>query len=394
MPMDFNRINVAGWESDPNVAIDIAKEIERVSWEESPFEPLTGRGEDRGIKVFETHNTAPCRPRLRPKLQGAGVEGNADFETNLDNFEILTQTMYPKVVGNAIKSEIAFYQNMKNIDFAKEAAEGLKTWIREKRDRNIITALSNDFTNVVVCDSTKSFKDTSSCKSVQEATRKIVKGDVLNVNAIRQAIFMARTGTKYNQNKAFPIKPIRTQIKRDEQIVARVYNYVFLVDSYGASQLRKDPEWIELQKMDKRGELNNLFTGFLGVIDGCPVIEIGVWTDVSIGLLNSEVSDNAYLQNINKANCANQNITPPSYYTHNQPLCIGALIGASAIVLAGNPEPKFYIGKDDLERKTICGIDRVLSIAKGRFVSDIDSPLSIYDNTDYATIGLFYSKES
>ena len=47
MPMDFNRINVAGWESDPNVAIDIAKEIERVSWEESPFEPLTGRGEDR-----------------------------------------------------------------------------------------------------------------------------------------------------------------------------------------------------------------------------------------------------------------------------------------------------------------------------------------------------------
>ncbi len=87
---------------------------------------------------------------------------------------------------------------------------------------------------------------------MQEATRKIVKGDVLNVNAIRQAIFMARTGTKYNQNKAFPIKPIRTQIKRDEQIVARVYNYVFLVDSYGASQLRKDPEWIELQKMDKR----------------------------------------------------------------------------------------------------------------------------------------------
>lgn len=394
MALDLNRINIQGWESDPNVAVEIAREIEKTSWDESPFEPLTGKGEDRGIKVFQTDNTAPCRPRLRPKIQGAGVEGNADFETNLDSFEILTQTMYPKVVGNAIKSEISFYQNMKSIDFVKESSEALKTWIREKRDRNIITALSNDFTNVVVCDSIKHYKDTSSCLSVQEATRQVAKGDVLNVFAIRQAIFMARTGLKYNGGKSFPIKPIRTELRKENSIVARNYNYVLLVDSYGASQLRKDPEWVELQKMDKRGELNNLFTGFLGVIDGCPVIELGVWSDVSVGLLNSEVSDNAFLQNINKQNCAGQNITPPSYYTGSQPLCMGALIGASAIVLAGNTEPKFYIGKDDLDRKTICGIDRVLSIAKGRFVSEGDTPLSLYNNTDYATIGIFYSKES
>ncbi|PZT47728.1 structural protein [Helicobacter valdiviensis] len=394
MPLDFNRINIAGWESDPNVAVSIAKEIERVSWEESPFEPFVGRGEDRGIKVFEVGDTAPCRPRLRPKLNGAGVEGNADFETNLDNFEILTQTMFPKVVGNAIKSEIVFYQKMKNIDFIKESGEGLKTWAREKRDKNIVCALSNDFTNIVVCDSVNGYKDTTSEKSVQDATKKIVKGDVLNVRAIRRTIFMARTGLRYNGERAFPIKPIRAETKSEKGFLARVYNYAFLVDSYGASQLRQDPEWIELQKMDKRGELNNLFTGYLGIVDGCPIVDVGSWSDVQVGLLNSDVSDSSFMQNINRQNHTGQNITPPSFYTGDQALCLGALVGASALILAGNPEPKFYMGKDDLDRKTICGIDRVLSIAKGRFVTDEEGSLSIYNNTDYAVIGLAYSKES
>lgn len=393
MPLNLNKIDISGWKENPNVAVAISKEIEQVSWEESKFEPFLGRGYDRGIRSYEVSNTSPCRPRLRPKLEGEGVVGNADFDTNTDNFEILTQTMYPIVVGNSIKSEVEHYQKMNQINFTKESAEGLKTWYREKKDKNFATALYNDITNVVVCDATDGFKDTTAKTSVQEATREITQGDVLNVKAIKRAIFMAQTGTKYNGKDAFPIRPLRVTKQNAQGFSVSLNQYAILVDSYGATQLRNDPEWKEMQKMDKRGQdINNLFTGFLGVIDGCPVIDVGIWSRSSVGLVNSEVSEQEYKNNINPQNFTT--ITPPAFYANNQPQCMAFLIGASALIIAGSTRPTFYIDDTaDLGRKTICGIDGVLSIAKGRFGSE-NGELSIYHDSDYAVIGIAHSKEA
>ncbi len=393
MPISFNQIDVSGWKDNPNVAVAISKEIEKVSWEESKFEPFLGRGYDRGLRAFEVTNTSPCRPRLRPKLEGEGVSGNADFDTNTDNFEVLTQTMYPIVVGNSIKSEIEHYQKMNQINFIKESTEGLKTWYREKKDKNFATALYNDLTNVVVCDAADGYKDTTSDLSVSDATKKVAQGDVLNVKAIKRAIFMAQTGTKYNGKDAFPIRPLRVSKQNSQGFMVSLNQYAILVDSYGATQLRNDPEWKEMQKMDKRGqEINNLFTGFLGVIDGCPVIDMGIWSRSTTGLINSEVSEQDYRNNINPQNF--QTITPPSYYAGAKAQCMGFLIGASALIIAGSTKPTLYIDDTaDLGRKTICGIDGVLSIAKGRFGSE-NGELSLYHNSDYAVIGIAYSKEA
>lgn len=391
MPLDLNKIALENWRNDPNVAVEIAKKIQTTSWAESPFEALLGKGYDRGLKAHIIEGMNPFRPRLRPKLTGDGVEGNADFETNLDNFEILSQTMFPKLFGNSVKSEVKQYQSLKEIDFLHEATESLKTWVRESRDNHIATALFNDCTNVVVCDVANGFKDTTTKASVQGCTRELVKGDVCNVKAIKRAIFMARTGERFNGQKAFPIKPLRAERKNNNGLQARIYNYAILLDSYAAAQLREDFEWKELQKMDKRGELNNLFTGFLGVIDGCPVIEIGNWSLTQSGLVSSEVSDEKYRRNICLEN--HKKITPPSYYNDTTPYGMGFLVGACGLIVGGSKTPKFYIDdKQDAGRKTMCGIDNILSVAKGRFEATQGTP-NIYADTDFAVIGIAHSKE-
>ncbi|WP_104686764.1 phage capsid family protein [Helicobacter felis] len=389
----LNNINLANWKSDPNVSVKIGEQIELASWKKSPFEPLTGRGSDRGVRTYLVPDNQPYRPRLKAQLSGGGVKGNTDFNANFDNLEILSQTIYPEVVGNAIKSEIKHYSAMKHIDFIKEASDSLTEWIQTKRDRALVCALSNDFTNVVVCDQANGFKTPQVANtSVQTLTKQIQAGDVMSVKAIRRAIFQARAGVKHNNKQAFPLKPIRSEIVSNGGVSVQNYSYIILLDSFAINQLKADKEYQEMQKFaGLRGDKNALFSGLVGMIDNCPIIDMGVWTSVNVGLLNSEVSDDEFKANINAQNC--DKLTPPSFYTDNTPLSIGALIGASALVLAGNPAINFYINEtEDAGRKTICGVDRILGISKARFTS-ANGVNPIYDNSDFAVIGLFSAKE-
>lgn len=389
---ELNQIDMQQWKNDPNVAVKIGNVIEKASWKKSVFEPLVGSGSDRGIRTYKVDTAQPYRPRLKAQLTGDGVKGNADFDTNFDNMEILSQTVYPDVLGNSLKSPIKQYSAIQQIDFVKEATPILTDWIVDKRDRYFITALSNDLTNCVVCDSNDGFKDTSTDKSVQSASRKVVKGDVCNVKALRRAIFMARTGLKYNNKDAFPLKPIRATNHTVGGLSVQNYSYVILLDSYQCNQLKNDPEWINMQKIGVRGEKNNIFTGLIGIIDECPVIDMGVWTKMQSGLLNSDVSDADYENNILKVNFGGK-ITPPSYYTDNQPLSIGFLIGASALLMVGAETTKFYIDDtQDAGRKIVCGVDRLMAISKARFQSP-QGQKTPYDNQDYSVIGIFSSKE-
>ena len=69
---------------------------------------------------------------------------------------------------------------------------------------------------------------------------------------------------------------------------------------------------------------------------------MGVWTKMQVGLLNSEISDSDFISNINEQNVGG-NLTPPSAYANAQPVSIGFLIGASALVMVGSDTPSFYI---------------------------------------------------
>lgn len=396
MSVDLNGIKLNEWRDNPNVAIQIADRIEKSVWEESNWDTLIGTGENRGLRVFKNNGEkalSPYRPRLKGALTGDGVKGNADFDTNYDKLTIYSQTVYPEVIGNSLRSDHRLEHIITQVDFLKESVDSLQSWIKDRRDRILVASLSNDFTNCVVCDSANGYKDTKSETSTQDAAKKIVKGDVLNVKAIRRAIYMAKRGIGYNGAEKFPIKPLKITKKSISGVMTQMYSYVILVDSIGAEQLRNDPEWIELQKVDKRGMDNNLFTGFLGIIDSCPVIDMNTWSELQPGLLNSEVSESEFSKFLNIKNINNSKITPPSSYANSQPVCMGALIGASSLVFVGQSKPTIYIDDtQDAGRKMVVGIDRIMSIAKARYIND-DEPNSPYHNTDFATIGIFYSKE-
>ena len=393
MPLsDLNKIDISGWKDNPNVSVQIGHEIEKASWEESKFTAIMGKGENRGIRTYNAPRAQPYSPRLKTALTGDGVVGNADFATNMDNLEILSQVVVPRVIGNAVKSEIKKYQTRDDIDFIKESADSLKVWIEDRRDRNLFAALANDITNCVVCDKDSGFKDTKACASVKFASKKIVADDVMNVKAIQRAILMAKTGLKYNGKDAFAIKPIKSSTINDAGLALQHHSYVILLDSYQIHQLRSDPEWKDMQKSAPRSENHRVFTGFAGMIDGCPIIDMGTWTTMSAGMLNSTISDEEFKKHINPENF--KNIVAPSSYAKTQPVSIGYLIGAGALIMAGADTTEFYIDETaDAGRKVICGVDKLLAISKGRFEAHASGLLSAYADTDYAVIGIFSSMQ-
>ncbi len=74
-------------------------------------------------------------------------------------------------------------------------------------------------------------------------------------------------------------------------------------------------------------------------------------------------------------------------------ISIGCLIGASAVLLAGSKETRFYIDETvDAGRKSLVGVDCLLGVSKAKYQST-DGVVTPYDNQDYAVIGLVSNME-
>ncbi|WQZ99706.1 DUF4043 family protein [Helicobacter pylori] len=380
----LNNINFNNISNNPNLGIEVGREIQNASWVKSPFFSITGTGADRGVRLFSVASQQPFRPRIKAQLTGSGVSGNTDFEANYDNLEILSQTIYPDAFGNSLRSKIKAYSELERIDFIKESVDSLTTWMNEERDKRIVASLTNDFTNYLY-------------------------NDKMNVATIRKAIFYARNGLKRDNSKAFPIKPIRATMQSVGNVVVQNTSYIILLDSYQANQLKADSEFKELRKLYAfAGEDKGmLYSGLLGVIDNCPVIDAGVWNKLNVGMPNSSISDSDFTRYLNKAN-VNNIVTPsqlkeqlkeqqpkeqPKEQLKAKEISIGCLIGASAVLLAGSKETRFYIDETvDAGRKSLVGVDCLLGVSKARYQST-DGVVTPYDNQDYAVIGLISNME-
>ncbi|RVY74566.1 DUF4043 family protein [Helicobacter pylori] len=372
----LNNINFNNISNNPNLGIEIGREIQNASWAKSPFFSITGTGADRGVRLFSVANQQPFRPRIKAQLTGSGVSGNTDFEANYDNLEILSQTIYPDAFGNSLRSKIKAYSELERIDFIKESVDSLTTWMNEERDKRIVASLTNDFTNYLY-------------------------NQTMNVATIRKAIFHARNGLKENNAKAFPIKPVRASMQSVGNVVVQNTSYIILLDSYQANQLKADSEFKELRKLYAfAGEDKGmLYSGLLGVIDNCPVIDAGVWNKLNVGMPNSTISDSDFSRYINKAN-VEKIVTPKELKEKikekekekekikEKEISIGCLIGASAVLLAGSKETRFYIDETvDAGRKSLVGVDCLLGVSKAKYQST-DGVATPYDNQDFAVIGL------
>ncbi|WQW80956.1 DUF4043 family protein [Helicobacter pylori] len=372
----LNNINFNNISNNQNIGIEVGFEIQEASWVKSPFKSITGRGSDRGIRTYAVKNAQPYRPRLKAQLSGSGVSGNTDFEANYDKLEILSQTIYPEVFGNALPSQIRAYDEIERIDFIKEACDSLANWMNEERDKRIVASLTNDFTNYLYT-------------------------PTMNVSTIRKAIFLARNGLKEDNSKAFPIKPIRADMVSVGDVVVQNTSYIIFLDSYQANQLKKDPDFKELRKLYAFANEDKgiLYQGLLGVIDNCPVVDAGVWNKLNVGMPNSTISESEFKRYINKAN-ANSIVSPGQLkdkiekkIEKNKEISIGCLIGASSVLLAGSENTNFYIDETkDAGRKSVVGVDCILGVSKAKYQSS-DGVNTPYDNQDFAVIGLVSNME-
>ncbi|MGL2737015.1 DUF4043 family protein [Helicobacter pylori] len=370
----LNNINFNNISNNKNIGIEIGFEIQEASWVKSPFKSITGRGSDRGIRTYAVKNAQPYRPRLKAQLSGSGVSGNTDFDANYDKLEILSQTIYPEVFGNALPSQIRAYDEIERIDFIKEACDSLANWMNEERDKRIVASLTNDFTNYFY-------------------------SQTMSVVAIRKAIFLARNGLKEDNSKAFPIKPIRADMVSVGDVVVQNTSYIIFLDSYQANQLKKDPDFKELRKLYAFANEDKgiLYQGLLGVIDNCPVVDAGVWNKLNVGMPNSTISESEFKRYINKAN-ANSIVSPEQLKNKintksRKEISIGCLIGASSVILAGSENTNFYIDETkDAGRKSVVGVDCILGISKAKYQSS-DGVNTPYDNQDFSVIGLISDME-
>ncbi len=377
----LNNINFNNISNNKNIGIEVGFEIQEASWVKSPFKSITGRGSDRGIRTYAVKNSQPYRPRLKAQLSGSGVSGNTDFDANYDKLEILSQTIYPEVFGNALPSQIRAYDEIERVDFIKEACDSLANWMNEERDKRIVASLTNDFTNYLYT-------------------------PTMSVATIRKAIFLARNGLKEDNSKAFPIKPIRADLVSVGNVMVQNTSYIVLLDSYQANQLKKDTEYKELRKLYAFANEDKgvLYHGLLGVIDNCPVIDAGVWNKLNVGMPNSTISESEFKRYINKAN-ANSIVSPGQLKEiikakktektplENKEISIGCLIGASSVLLAGSETTNFYIDETkDAGRKSVVGVDCILGVSKAKYQSS-DGVTTPYDNQDFAVIGLVSNME-
>ncbi|WP_121054549.1 DUF4043 family protein [Helicobacter pylori] len=374
----LNNINFNNISNNKNIGIEVGFEIQEASWVKSPFKSITGRGSDRGIRTYTVKNAQPYRPRLKAQLSGSGVSGNTDFDTNYDKLEILSQTIYPEVFGNALPSQIRAYDEIERIDFIKEACDSLANWMNEERDKRIVASLTNDFTNYLYA-------------------------PAMSVSTIRKAIFLARNGLKKDNSKAFPIKPIRADMVSVGDVVVQNTSYIIFLDSYQANQLKKDADFKELRKLYAFANEDKgiLYHGLLGVIDNCPVVDAGVWNKLNVGMPNSTISESEFKRYINKAN-ANSIVSPGQLKEkikenkenkENKEISIGCLIGASSILLAGSENTNFYIDETkDAGRKSVVGVDCILGVSKAKYQSS-NGVITPYDNQDFAVIGLVSNME-
>ncbi|RVY60178.1 DUF4043 family protein [Helicobacter pylori] len=372
----LNNINFNNISNNKNIGIEVGFEIQEASWVKSPFKSITGRGSDRGIRTYAVKNAQPYRPRLKAQLSGSGVSGNTDFEANYDKLEILSQTIYPEVFGNALPSQIRAYDEIERIDFIKEACDSLANWMNEERDKRIVASLTNDFTNYLYT-------------------------PTMSVSTIRKAIFLARNGLKEDNSKAFPIKPIRADMVSVGDVVVQNTSYIIFLDSYQANQLKKDADFKELRKLYAFANEDKgvLYHGLLGVIDNCPVVDAGVWNKLNVGMPNSTISESEFKRYINKAN-ANSIVSPGELKSKirkekekEKEISIGCLIGASSVLLAGSENTNFYIDETkDAGRKSVVGVDCILGVSKAKYQST-DGVVTPYDNQDFAVIGLVSNME-
>lgn len=399
MPLNISDERLSKWAEDDMVSTEIAKEMAKAYFRDNRFLILAGKGDSRGIKTKVLNDLSPFRCRMRTALTGKGVKGNTDLDQNRDEIQYYTTTANSELYRNSVKSEHRAYLKTREIDFIRDTSEDLKDWLSHLIEKQMAATLVNNFTNVVLADKAGVKAPATKGTSVKTYSNTLSKGDVLNVATIKRAIAMAKNGLSYDGSAGFSMRPLAFEVVNEKGFSYKDEVYVLFINYIQAEQLKRDPEWKEMQKIDKRGDTNRLFTGAIGSIENCVVVEIGEWrNDNILGLPSSDFNQADFQEYV-------QNDKPmllSDYKGKDTETCMGVLIGAGALIYGSDSTPKVIIDEADSGTKIVMAIENIISISKTRYdlygsfqsiAAAQKSKLEAYDGKDFAVIGVLSAKE-
>lgn len=388
-------MDYTGIQNHPFTEVRISNEVEKGYWASSLFDYLTGTGFDRVIRQYKVSDLKPFVARLKGKSYGEGARGNANIQDNLDSIDWYAKTTHVEVYANGYESEIDYYSKTIKEDFISECKENLIQWFAEKSDRMILANLTNNLTNVVCAkaNSKTGIQEYTAGDTISKLCDKVSAGDVCSVDSIRQLIFRARNGIHYDNTQTFVLKPSRIEVKMTGDVRNNALCYILFLDPYQAMQLKNDPEWREMQAVNhNQGFNNNLFTGFLGTIDSCWLVELPSWSSEQPGLLNTSVDNSEFSKYVN----ADATLSPLETYKGKVvDTSIGLLVGAGACIYGNSGTVRLLYSKSDMGRKQLIGADKILGINKTVFDA-VKSGLnnnSMYHGKDFGVIGYVTAKE-
>ena len=336
--------------SEPGVRKDIAKEITTAYIEDSIFEQFIGTGSNAPIKTQnETGNlNGLVDIRLRGNIRTGGVKDNEEFETNRGSLINLYQQVILETHGNSVESgkDVKLLNQTQFINFREDAKNGLTEQETDKLDRIILSRASDDCTCIVPAGH-RGETDTASITSTDYAT-------VADVRAVVALAKSSKDAAGDPKPKVTPYKTILTTDTHGIQIKRKIY--IMFIGEATAFNLKQDPAWADAQEAASNIGLGSpIFTGQLGVIDDCVLIDIGTVTDDYAGIYTS--ADTGFDgQDFSAYAGASDAKTE-----------INILMGATAMVMPMDDGFNYYEDDYDMKRKAIIGIDRHMAIQKAKF---------------------------
>lgn len=200
---------------------------------DSIIQKITQLSKEKGDKI-----TIP----LMMRLSGDPIMGDAMLEGNEEALQFYDFAVTINQFRHAVRLEGAMEEQKTILDLRTAAKDGLKTWLTEYIEAQIVKALTDNPTTEHTV-----YAGTNTAVSTITAT------DLLTTDLISKAARLAKT--------------MSPKIRRPK-VDGKEY-YILLVDPYQARDLKKDEKWVQAQmNCAERGINNPLFSGMLGVWDG------------------------------------------------------------------------------------------------------------------------------
>ena len=281
--------------------------------------------------------------------------------------------MILEVHGNSVESgeDVKLLNQTQFINFREDAKDGLTEQETDKLDRIILSRATADCTCIVAAG-----------HRTDITTANITATDYATVADIRDVIATAKSSKHKDGSKKPKIKPYKTILTTDihgVQVKRKIY--LMFVGEATAFNLKQDPAWAEAQQSASDIGLGSpIFTGQLGVIDDCVLLDIGTVTEDYAGIYTSADTGFDGQDFSGYAGAAGAKTE------------INILMGATAMLMPMDSGFNYYEEDYDMKRKARIGIDRQLAIQKAKFVGKKAHEIaSSFHNKDFGIVAFVAS---